>query len=459
MLKKFSIMLLIILSLFIAGCNNEKGNNLYIGVEGEENEAARLTLMENLYIGLFEYNGTNDVEPILAESFYYDETGKKMFIKINEGFLWSDGSPITVNDVVTGLQNNIRNASDKYSYQYKYLDNKVPENIKVNEEGLLEITLSREFTDFEKVLAMPIFYPVMNSEDFLNGPYSGDFVVEKKSGDKIVLVPRDPEKAISENKTETIVFEYFSDKEKLVKGFQDKSLDILFPKSTLEEVKGEKNTNPGIKLLWLNSRSKVLNNIEARKTIYEDIDKILGIYPKVYRKDTVIEKIELKGNYDFQNNTLDLLVLDSPEELKAGEKIKEQLTKNNNLAIQILAKPLEEYVQELRAGNFDLALEFFEGDYHGKNAYFELFKNPLNNPLNVSGIIEPEINNLQNQVNRIKDSEERELLFQELEKKIIEIVPAIIISEGIEKEIYIQRVKNIVINSIYNYHDYSNVKY
>src|SRR5690606_23311709 len=116
--------------------------------------------------------------------------------------LWSDGSPITVNDVVTGLQNNIRNASDKYSYQYKYLDNKVPENIKVNEEGLLEITLSREFTDFEKVLAMPIFYPVMNSEDFLNGPYSGDFVVEKKSGDKIVLVPRDPEKAISENKTE-----------------------------------------------------------------------------------------------------------------------------------------------------------------------------------------------------------------------------------------------------------------
>lgn len=459
MLKKFSIMLLIILSLFIAGCNNEKGNNLYIGVEGEENEAARLTLMENLYIGLFEYNGTNDVEPILAESFYYDETGKKMFIKINEGFLWSDGSPITVNDVVTGLQNNIRNASDKYSYQYKYLDNKVPENIKVNEEGLLEITLSREFTDFEKVLAMPIFYPVMNSEDFLNGPYSGDFVVEKNSGDKIVLVPRDPEKAISENKTETIVFEYFSDKEKLVKGFQDKSLDILFPKSTLEEVKGEKNTNPGIKLLWLNSRSKVLNNIEARKTIYEDIDKILGIYPKVYRKDTVIEKIELKGNYDFQNNTLDLLVLDSPEELKAGEKIKEQLTKNNNLAIQILAKPLEEYVQELRAGNFDLALEFFEGDYHGKNAYFELFKNPLNNPLNVSGIIEPEINNLQNQVNRIKDSEERELLFQELEKKIIEIVPAIIISEGIEKEIYIQRVKNIVINSIYNYHDYSNVKY
>ncbi len=66
---------------------------------------------------------------------------------------------------------------------------------------------------------------------------------------------------------------------------------------------------------------------------------------------------------------------------------------------------------------------------------------------------------MQNKINKIVDSPEREELFNELERKIHESISAIVLSEGIEKEVYIQRVKNILINPIYNYHDYSNVKY
>ncbi len=468
MLKKISLVSVIILVLLLTGCSNEKGNNLHIGVEasnilgssvGEIVRDDQLTLINSLYKGLFEINGDKEVIPVLAESFNYSEDGRVITINIKEGFFWSDKTPITAEDIVKGLKNNIAQDQGKYVYQYKYFDKKVEENIRVNENNQVEIYLNKNFTDFEKVLAMPIFYPVLNAEDPLAGPYSGDFVVEKKTKDKIILAPRDKEKAVAEKKTESIVFEYSLGKEKLLKGFQAKEYDVIFPQSVMEEAKGEKIIAPALELLWINGRSEDFKKIDARKAIYQNLEKIDGIYPSRYRDDSKYEKIIMKSDYTFNNPQLKLLILDVPKSVKTGEKIKEQLSKKINLDIEILAKTADDYYKDLRTGDFDLALETWEGDYHGKNAYFEVFRNPLHNPLNVSGINIPAINDLQNQINRTVDSPEREIIFNNLEKKIVESVSAIVLSEGLEKENYIQRVKNIGINSIYNYHDYSNIKY
>lgn len=459
MLKKFSLVSLLIMVLLLAGCSNEKGNNLHIGVEGSE--VNQLTLVNNLYKGLFEVVDDSKVVPVLAESFSYSEDGKTMFIDIKEGFTWSDGSAITAENIVTGLKNNIINNQGKYTYQYKYLNPKVEENIRINENNQVEIHLIRGFTDFEKVLAMPIFYPVLNAENLLVGPFSGDFVVEKNSKNRIVLVPRDLDAAIADKKTESIVFDFSLEKEKMIKGFQDKNYDIILPETEIEikELKGAKIKAPALELLWLNGRSEELKNLEARKAIYQNLEKMPGIYPNIYRGDNKFEELTLEGDYSFIDTNLTLLVLEEAENVKKAEKIQELLEKKMNLNIEIASKTVEEFYTELRQGNFDLALETWEGDYHGKNAYFEVFRNPLYNPLNVSGINIPEINNLQNQVNQIPDSPEREVVFNQLEKKIIESVSAVILSEGIEKESYIQRVKNVGINTIYNYHDYSNIKY
>lgn len=468
MLKKISLISLITMVLLLAGCSNEKGNNLYIGVEGSNALGSslgqiirddQLTLINNLYKGLFEVSEDNKVIPVLVESFTYSEDGRIITLNIKEGFMWSDNTPITAENVVSGLKNNIANDQGKFSYQYKYLDRKVEDNIRVNEDKQVEIYLSKEFTDFEKVLAMPIFYPVLNTEDPLVGPFSGDFVVEKKTKDKIILAPRDKEKAITEKKTESVVFEYSLGKEKLLKGFQAKDYDVIFPETAIEEAKGEKIKAPALELLWLNGRSEDLEKLEGRKAIYQNLEKIDGIYPSRYRDESKFEKIIMKSEYTFNNPQLKLLILDGPKSLKTGEKIKEQLSKKLNLNIEVLAKPVDEYYASLREGDFDLALETWEGDYHGKNAYFEVFRNPLYNPLNASGINIPAINDLQNQINRIADSPEREIIFKDLEKKIVESVSAVVLSEGLEKESYIQRVKNVGLNSIYNYHDYSNIKY
>jgi len=459
MLKKFSLWTLILLTLFISGCNNEKGHNLYVGAEGSYNEELNLTLLKNLYIGLFEYDSNNKIIPILAESYSYSEDGRRMFIKIKDGFNWSDGSPIISQDVVDGLKNIINQYTGEYAYQYSYLDNKAEDNIKINDDGFVEITLKKEFTDFEKVLAMPFYYPVKNSEDFLKGPYSGNFIVEKNSGDKIILSDKDKEKAIAENRTETIVVEKNLDKEKLVKGYQEKNFDIIFPSNKVLEIEGEKISSPGITLLWINTRNSEFRNLETRKAIYQSIEKIDGIYPSVYREKNSQEKVNISTTYTPTTMAPKILVIDSESEIEKANKISSQLAKKMDITVEVIVKPVEEYFEDLRKGNFDFALETWEGDYFGKNAFFELFRNPINNPLNVSGLIVPEINELQNKINKMADSQEREALFAELEKQILQSVPAIIVSEGIEKEAYVQRIKNININTIYNYHDYSSIKY
>lgn len=456
MLKKFSLLSLILLILFITGCNNEKGNNIYIGVEGENVKVTsvgeysrddQLTLISNLYSGLFEYSDTEGIVPVLAQSFHYSEDSKKIYIKIKDNVFWSDGEALSPEDAAEGLKNNLRSQEGRYSYQQKYFDLKSEENIKVNEDGLLEIALSREFPDFEKVLAMPIFYPVLNAADPLLGPFSGEFIVEKNAGDKITLVTRDMEKAAAEKKTEKIIFEYSLNKEKIIKGFQNKEYDIIFSDNLQGEIKGQNITAPGYNLLWLNSRSEELKNAEARKAIFQSIDK------------KAAPQLDIKSEYSFTNSKLRMLIPEKPEAEKTAGKIADQISKKTGLEIEIISKNTEDYFKDLRGGNFDLALEAWESDYHGRNSFFEVFKNPIYNPLNVSGLIVPEINDLQNKINKIVDSPEREELFNELERKIHESISAIVLSEGIEKEVYIQRVKNILINPIYNYHDYSNVKY
>jgi ABC-type oligopeptide transport system substrate-binding subunit len=238
-------------------------------------------------------------------------------------------------------------------------------NLKVNEDGILEIALSREFPDFEKVLAMPIFYPVLNAADPLLGPFSGEFIVEKNAGDKITLVTRDMEKAAAEKKTEKIIFEYSLNKEKIIKGFQNKEYDIIFSDNLQGEIKGQNITAPGYNLLWLNSRSEELKNAEARKAIFQSIDK------------KAAPQLDIKSEYSFTNSKLRMLIPEKPEAEKTAGKIADQISKKTGLEIEIISKNTEDYFKDLRGGNFDLALEAWESDYHGRNSFFEVFKNPI----------------------------------------------------------------------------------
>lgn len=446
-----AILFLLLALLFTTACNNEKGNNLYIGVEGGEfnltspgqaDSPAHLTLIKHLYKGIFEYDPSGQVIPVLAENFYYSEDGKKVFIELKDDLFWSDGQAISPEDIFHGLKNNIESDQGRYSYLYNYIDLKNENAISLAEDKKLSIQLKKPFTDFEKILAMPAFYPVLNETDFLAGPFSGDFILEKKSKNKIVLIPNQEKEVDKISTPEAITFEFSLTRDKVVKGFKEKNYDIIFPESPIDEIKGQPQTLAGGQLLWFNFQNDDLKNLAAR----EKIQSALG-------------KNDRKSDYSFANSELQLIFLNEKNLLKEAEKIKAQLDKKAGLVVELHGLDLEEYFLNLREGNFDLALEEWQGEYLGKNALFEYFQNPIYNPLNVSGLNIPAINDLQNQINKIADSDQREELFLALEKELSETIPALIISEGIDKDFYIQRVKKSLVNPIYGYHDYTNTSF
>lgn len=88
-----------------------------------------------LYDGLISENGlTAELEPALAESWQISEDKKRITFTLREGLKWSDGEPLTADDVV-------------FSYQEIYLNEKVPTGIR----DILRIGTSGIFPSVKKL--------------------------------------------------------------------------------------------------------------------------------------------------------------------------------------------------------------------------------------------------------------------------------------------------------------------
>ncbi len=88
-----------------------------------------------IYEGLIGENGlTGKVEPALAESWQISEDKKRIVFTLREGLKWSDGEPLTVDDVV-------------FSYQDIYLNPAIPTDI----QDVLKIGKNRLFPRVRKI--------------------------------------------------------------------------------------------------------------------------------------------------------------------------------------------------------------------------------------------------------------------------------------------------------------------
>lgn len=82
-----------------------------------------------MYEGLINENGlTSKLEPGLAESWEVSKDGKKIVFTLREGLKWSDGEPMTTDDII-------------FSYEKIYFNDKIPSGLK----DILRIGISRQF--------------------------------------------------------------------------------------------------------------------------------------------------------------------------------------------------------------------------------------------------------------------------------------------------------------------------
>lgn len=88
-----------------------------------------------MYEGLINENGlTSELEPGLAESWEVSKDGKKIVFTLREGLKWSDGEPMTTDDII-------------FSYEKIYFNDKIPSGLK----DTLRVGMSRQFPKVKKI--------------------------------------------------------------------------------------------------------------------------------------------------------------------------------------------------------------------------------------------------------------------------------------------------------------------
>ncbi|MEG4837976.1 ABC transporter substrate-binding protein [Microcoleus sp. B9-D4] len=88
-----------------------------------------------MYEGLINENGlTSELEPGLAESWEVSKDGKKIVFTLREGLKWSDGQPLTTDDII-------------FSYEKIYFNDKIPSSLK----DTLRVGMSREYPKVKKI--------------------------------------------------------------------------------------------------------------------------------------------------------------------------------------------------------------------------------------------------------------------------------------------------------------------
>ncbi|MFM9263646.1 ABC transporter substrate-binding protein [Tychonema sp. BBK16] len=88
-----------------------------------------------MYEGLINENGlTSKLEPGLAESWEVSKDGKKIVFTLREGLKWSDGAPMTTDDII-------------FSYEKIYFNDKIPSGLK----DILRVGIKRQFPKLKKL--------------------------------------------------------------------------------------------------------------------------------------------------------------------------------------------------------------------------------------------------------------------------------------------------------------------
>ncbi|WP_101846680.1 ABC transporter substrate-binding protein [Zhihengliuella sp. ISTPL4] len=141
-----------------------------------------------IYEPLFFYNKTKDEEPIglIGESFEYNEDGTQITVKIKPDLKWSDGEPLTAEDVV---------------FSFKYEANNPEGNGLVSAEAtddttaVLTYAAAQYTTEFQRmgssyILPKHIWEEVTDFANFTNeDPVgSGPYVVDKTTSESYTLV-------------------------------------------------------------------------------------------------------------------------------------------------------------------------------------------------------------------------------------------------------------------------------
>lgn len=136
-------------------------------------EGIQETVASLLYEPLFRLNRTFQPEPLLCESWEWNETGLVCTLNLREGVAFSDGSSLTARDVVETLLR--AKESERYAYRLRNVA-----GITANRAGQVLITLTVPNQGLPALLDIPIVKHTTASQPVPTG--TGPYVFISDSG-------------------------------------------------------------------------------------------------------------------------------------------------------------------------------------------------------------------------------------------------------------------------------------
>lgn len=145
--------------------------------EGVQGTAASL-----LYEPLFRLDGTFQPQPLLCESWAWDESGLICTLTLREGVTFSDGTPLTARDVAETLQR--ARESERYAYRLRNVA-----AVSANRAGQVLLTLTAPNTGLPALLDIPIIKRTTAGEMVPIG--TGPYVLSEDGGNARLLARED----------------------------------------------------------------------------------------------------------------------------------------------------------------------------------------------------------------------------------------------------------------------------
>ena len=495
--KKIFILFSLLLVFFVS-CQSNTEKTLTYNLVSEPttidphnfNELVSVQLMNNIYEGLLRIDEKGNYVPALAKS--YTENGTKLTFTLKDNLKWSDGSKLTIDDIIFGFKRALDKNTASHFAEYLFpIKNAKKFNAGLisekelgiqNVDGKLVITLEKPTPYFKDILTLPISFPVKKGitqdiGDYTKALYNGPYIIQKMDNSSIILKENKYYWNKKETKFKNVKLLFISDFGVLENLIKNSEVDLARVEPYDLNSKRKNNellsyTNGRIWYLDFNLDNPILKNMKYRIAIRNSIDRqkyvdiikedgskvaksvisdILGNYRKEF-PDNNYFKDNIKSNI-LAGKKLRLLTGNSSVEVKEANFIQEELRTKLKLDVVVTTVSFKDRLALTRSKDFDMVLNTYSPKFNDPISVLNRWYNKkLNN------WSQAKYDALIDEINEEQDTQKRYLLMNKAEKLLIDeaiIAPLYYSTENW----YIRKgLSNIVIHPITNTMDLFRIK-
>lgn len=384
------------------------------------------TVSQLIYRGLFKYDIYGTLKPDLASSWTISSDGLTYTIKIKEGQTWSDGSPVTSDDLIytafksPSLREIATDKIDDLTIRYT-LPNKYAPFLSLLTEGVMQTKSEESFSGLT---------PVSNGEfRVLRIKRSGPIIKE------VILYNTNKEANIKK-----LVFRYYGSEDELETAAKLGEIDAFISSKELSLDNFNKYTFPvqGVYYaLFFNLRDEKFSDLMLRQNLRSalDLEKILpafGILASGPISRSLFTDKEIKSNAFKEDLALNLeqnLVLTIPDtenHEKLANIIKQAWKEKLNIDTQIKKVATDKISKEvIEPRKFEILL-YGQEVSRDPDRYAVWHSTQVEYPgLNISGFKQVRADRSLEEGRNVTDNAERFIHYKEFQKVVDEQVPAI----------------------------------